>query len=233
MATAIANAESREKVTRLAEEQAALRRVAVLVAQGAAPAKVFDAVATEVGLLVPADAAAIARDETDGAATLLGGWTVAGGFLLQVGDRFSLDEGTGARAVFDTCRPARIASYPPGKVGDHARSAGWRSSVAAPIIVEGGLWGFATAASTSDRALPPDTEERLGEFTDLAATAIANADSRAELDASRARIVATADATRRRIERDLHDGAQQQLVSLALAGAGGAGERAGAARQTS
>jgi signal transduction histidine kinase len=216
VATAIANAESREKVTRLAEEQAALRRVAVLVAQGAAPAKVFEAVATEVGLLVPADAAAIARYETDGAATLLGGWTVAGGFLLQVGDRFSVDEGTGARAVFDTCRPARIASYPPGKVGRRARSAGWRSSVAAPIIVEGGLWGFVMAASTSDRALPPDTEERLAEFTDLAATAIANADSRAELDASRARIVATADATRRRIERDLHDGAQQQLVSLAL-----------------
>jgi signal transduction histidine kinase len=195
-----------------------LRRVAVLVAQGAAPAKVFKAVATEVGLLVPADAAAIARYEPDGAATLLGGWTVAGGFLLQVGDRFSVDEGTGARAVFDTCRPARIASYPPepSKIGDRARIAGWRSSVAAPIIVEGGLWGFVTAASTSDRALPPDTEERLAEFTDLAATAIANADSRAELDASRARIVATADATRRRIERDLHDGAQQQLVSLAL-----------------
>jgi len=218
VATAIANAESRGKVARLAEEQAALRRVAVLVAQGAAPTKVFEAVAKEVGHLVPADAAAIARYETDGAATLLGGWTVAGGFLLQVGDRFSVDEGTGARAVFDTRRPARIASYPPepSKIGDRARIAGWRSSVAGPIIVEGNLWGFVTAASTSDRALPPDTEERLAEFTDLVATAIANAEGRAELDASRARIVATADATRRRIERDLHDGAQQQLVSLAL-----------------
>jgi signal transduction histidine kinase len=73
-----------------------------------------------------------------------------------------------------------------------------------------------TAASTSERVLAPDTVERLAKFTDLAATAIANAESRAELDASRARIVATADATRRRIERDLHDGAQQRLVSLAL-----------------
>jgi signal transduction histidine kinase len=192
--------------------------VAVLVAQGAAPTKVFEAVANEVGHLVPADAAAIARYETDGTATLLGGWTHGGGFLLQIGDRFSLDEGTGARAVFDTGRPARIDSYPqePSKIGDRARAAGWRSSVAVPIIVEGGLWGFMTAASTSDRVLAPDTVERLAEFTDLAATAIANAESRAELDASRARIVATADATRRRIERDLHDGAQQRLVSLAL-----------------
>jgi len=73
-----------------------------------------------------------------------------------------------------------------------------------------------TVASTTDQPLPLDTEERLAEFTELVATAIANAESRAELAASRARIVATADAARRRIERDLHDGAQQQLVSVAL-----------------
>ena len=218
VATSIANAEGREEINRLAEMQAALRRVATMVARGAPPAEVFEAVSAEVGRLVPADAAALARYEIDGTATLLGGWTRAGGFLLQIGDRFSLDEGTGARAVFDTRRPARIDGYAlaPGKIVERARAAGWRSSVAAPIIVEGGLWGFVTVASTSDRPLPPDTEERLAEFTDLAATAIANAESRAELDASRARIVATADATRRRIERDLHDGAQQQLVSLAL-----------------
>ena len=87
--------------------------------------------------------------------------------------------------------------------------------MAAPVIVEGRLWG-AMAVVTIDRTLPLDTEERLTEFTELVATAIANAENRAELTASRARIVATADATRRRIERDLHDGAQQQLVSLAL-----------------
>jgi signal transduction histidine kinase len=88
--------------------------------------------------------------------------------------------------------------------------------VGAPIIVEGRLWGVVSVGSKTDRLLPPETEERLGEFTELLATAIANAESHEELDASRARILATADATRRRIERDLHDGAQQQLVSLAL-----------------
>jgi signal transduction histidine kinase len=88
--------------------------------------------------------------------------------------------------------------------------------VGVPIVVEGRLWGVMTVASTTDQPLPLDTEERLAEFTELVATAIANAESRAELAASRARIVATADAARRRIERDLHEGAQQQLVSLAL-----------------
>ena len=218
IATAIANSEAHQELARLADQQTALRRVATLVAQDATPAEVFEAVSTEVGLLVPADAAAVARYETNGTATLLGGWTRTGDFPLQIGERFSVDEGTGARAVFDTCRAARIDGYAraPAKIADRARTVGWYSSVAAPIVVEGGLWGFVTVASTSDRRLPPDTEERLAEFTDLVATAIANAEGRAELDASRARIVATADATRRRIERDLHDGAQQQLVSLAL-----------------
>ena len=218
VATAIANSEAHQELARLADQQAALRRVATLVAEDAPPAEVFEAVSAEVGLLVPADAAALARYETDGTATLLGGWSRAGGFPLEVGERFSVEEGTGARAVFETRRAARIGGYTraPGKIFDRARTAGWRSSVAAPIIVEGGLWGFVTLASTSDLRLPFDTEERLAEFTDLVATAIANAEGRAELDASRARIVATADATRRRIERDLHDGAQQQLVSLAL-----------------
>ena len=93
---------------------------------------------------------------------------------------------------------------------------GWRSAVGAPITVEGRLWGVLAVGSKSERPLPLETEQRLAEFTELVATAIANAESRAELEASRARIVATADATRRRIERDLHDGAQQRLVSLAL-----------------
>jgi signal transduction histidine kinase len=89
------------------------------------------------------------------------------------------------------------------------------TGIGVPIIVEGRLWGVANVASTTE-LLPPDTEARLMQFTELLGTAIANAESRAELEASRARIVATADATRRRIERDLHDGAQQRLLSLAL-----------------
>lgn len=168
---------------RLLEEQAALRRVATLVAQNAQPAEVFEAVSAEVGRLVPADAAAVARYETDGTATLLGGWSRIGGFPLQVGDRFSIDVGTGARAVYETSRPARIDSYADasGKIVDRARTAGWRSSVAAPIVVEGGLWGFVTAASTSDRPLPLDTEKRLAEFTVLVATAIASSQAREQL----------------------------------------------------
>jgi signal transduction histidine kinase len=120
--------------------------------------------------------------------------------------------------ILETGQPARIENYAeaPGEAPKAAREMGWRSSVGAPITVEGRLWGILAVVSKTEQPLPPDTEERLAEFTDLVATAIANAEGRAELDASRARIVATADATRRRIERDLHDGAQQQLVSLAL-----------------
>jgi signal transduction histidine kinase len=119
---------------------------------------------------------------------------------------------------YETKKPGRIANYleEPGSAAAAAREMDWRSSVGAPITVEGELWGALAAVSMSDRPLPPETEARLAEFTELVATAIANSESRAELSASRARIVATADATRRRIERDLHDGAQQQLVSLAL-----------------
>jgi len=216
LAAAIANSQAREDLLRLADEQAALRRVATLVAQGAPPAEVFEAVTAEVGRLIPADAAGLVRYETDGV-TAVGSWSRTGGYF-PVNTRSPLEQGTASQLVFETRRPARINSYAgvPGAGPAAARELGWRSSVAAPVIVEGRLWGAMIVASTSERPLPSDTEERLAEFTELLATAIANAESRAELAASRARIVATADATRRRIERDLHDGAQQQLVSLAL-----------------
>jgi signal transduction histidine kinase len=215
VATAIANSQAREELTRLAEEQAALRRVATLVAQGARPTEVFEAVSAEVARLVPADAAALTRYETDGTVTALGGWTRSGGYIYS-GRRFAL-EGTVSGLILETGRPGRIDSYAEaGSAPAAARDMGWRSSVGVPVIVEGHLWGAMAVVSTTDRPLPADTEGRLAEFTELVATAIANTANRAELDASRARIVATADATRRRIERDLHDGAQQQLVSLAL-----------------
>jgi signal transduction histidine kinase len=120
--------------------------------------------------------------------------------------------------VFETGRPARIDSFADasGPIGAAQRGSGTRSAVGAPITVEGRLWGMIYAGSTLEEPLPPDTEARLVSFTELVATAIANAQSRAELIASRARIVAAADETRRRIERDLHDGTQQQLVSVML-----------------
>ena len=105
---------------------------------------------------------------------------------------------------------------PPALAVSPARGTGIRSAVATPIIVEGRLWGLIAAGSTLEQPLPADTEARLASFTELVATAIANAESRAELIASRARIVAAGDETRRRIERDLHDGTQQQMVSLIL-----------------
>jgi signal transduction histidine kinase/uncharacterized protein YoaH (UPF0181 family) len=219
VATAIANTESRENLSRLATEQAALRRIATLVARGATPAEVFEAVSTEVGrLVVPADFAGLGRYEADGTVTRLGGWTRTGSLKFQLGKQITIEGSTTARLVFETYRPARVDDYDeaPGTGAEAARAAGRRSSVGAPIVVEGRLWGVVGIASTTGQPLPPGTEERLAEFTELLATAIANAESRAELDASRARIVATADATRQRIERDLHDGAQQQLVSLAL-----------------
>ena len=115
----------------------------------------------------------------------------------------------------ETGRPARIDGYE-GEMAVWAREFGIRSTVGAPITVGGRLWGFVLVASTSEDPPPPGTEERLAEFTELVATAIANAQAQAELTTSRARIVATADETRHRIERDLHDGAQQRLVTLAL-----------------
>jgi signal transduction histidine kinase len=215
VATALANSEAREELTRLAEEQAALRRVATLVAQGVTPSEVFEAVSVEVGRLMPAEGAALTRFNPDGTVTALGGWSASGGYVY-VGTTYAL-EGTVSELVLESRGPARMESYRgPGEAAAAARAMGWRSSVGAPITVEGRLWGVLAASSLSDEPLPPDTEQRLAEFTELVAASVANAESRAELEASRARIVATADATRRRIERDLHDGAQQQLVSLAL-----------------
>jgi signal transduction histidine kinase len=219
VATAIANAESRTALTRLAEEQAALRRVATLVARGAAPEEVFAAVAVEVWQLLPVDSAALCRYEPDGALTFVSTWGNIGN-PFPVGSRWMLGGHNVGTLVFQTGRPARIDGYAEsssGALGVGIREAGLRSSVGTPVIVEGHLWGLIPVASQREQPLPPDTEARLASFTELVATAIANAESRSQLAASRRRIVATSDEARRRIERDLHDGTQQRLVSLGLA----------------
>ena len=215
-ATAIANSEAHQELARLADEQAALRRVATLAAQGAPPGEVFEAVSAEVAPLVGADGAGVTRYEADGTFTALGGWTSSGDYSVT-GRRFPL-EGSVSGLVLETRHPSRIDNFEgrPGEAAAAIREMGWHSAMGAPISVDGSLWGVLVVYSKRTEPLPPDTERHLGEFTEIVAAAIANAESRAELDASRARIVATADATRRRIERDLHDGAQQQLVSLAL-----------------
>jgi signal transduction histidine kinase len=217
VATTLTDGQPHDDIRWLAEEQAALRRVATLVARGAPPAEVFDAVTGEAGQLVGADEAVLRRYETDGTGTTVSSWSRAG-TSLAAGTRFPNDRDTVSWQIFETGQPGRIDNFAerPGECAAACRDLGWRSAVAAPVIVAGRTWGMAIVASKRAPPLPPGTEARVSEFTDLAATAIANADSRAELSASRARIVVTADATRRQIERDLHDGAQQRLVSVAL-----------------
>jgi signal transduction histidine kinase len=207
----------RDELARLAEEHAALRRVATLVARGTPAGELFAAVAEEVGQLLPVDLTHMGRYGSDGTVTVVAGWSGTGDHLA-VGARLPLGGENVSTLVSQTGRPARMGTYADDSdpLTAAVRASGIRSSVGTPIIVEGRLWGVMIAASALEQPLPSRTEERLADFTDLVATAVANAESRADLAASRARIVATADATRRRIERDLHDGAQQRLVSLAL-----------------
>ena len=220
VATAIANTESRAARARLAEEQAALRRVAVLVARATPPQQVFAAVAGEVGRLLEVDYTVLNRSDPQDMITVVGGWSAAGVPLPSpAGSRFEVGGRNVSTLTLRTGRPARLDAYVDvtGRIGDTgAQGWGFRSSVGVPISVEGRPWGLILVAYTRDQQLPADTEARLASFTELVATAIANADSRAELVASRARIVAAADEARRRIERDLHDGTQQQLVTLIL-----------------
>jgi signal transduction histidine kinase len=215
VATAVEGAEAREELRRIAEEQAALRRVATLVARGAEPAAVFEAVTEEIRALFHADATALIRFESNGDATFLGGR----GWLTQrpPGTRFQPPPGFALASLRETGLVARygIDDETSLRLPEEMRKEGMRYAADAPISVEGRPWGAINVASRQG-PLPTDIEQRIVDFTELIATAIANADARAKLTQSRARIVATADATRRRIERDLHDGAQQRLVSLAL-----------------
>jgi signal transduction histidine kinase len=217
VATAIANAESRAALARLAEEQAALRRVATMVARGAAPEEVFAAVVEEVARLLPVDMAGLVRHDPGGTLTYVASWGKTAG-QTPAGSQWGGGGTNLATAVFETGRSGRVESWAEatGPLAAAANEIGARSTVATPIMVEGRLWGLLGAATSLEEPLPPDAEARLVSFGELAATAIANAESRAALVASRARIVAAGDETRRRIERDLHDGTQQQLVSLLL-----------------
>ena len=217
MATAIANSDARTEIERLGEEQAALQRVATLVARGAATEEVFAAVAREVSGVMHLPVAAVQRYEDDGeTTTVMAAWSDRP-HPFPPGTRSPYHpSGLGGR-VRQTGHAGRVVDYSHrrGAFAVKARALGLYSIAGAPIIVDGDVWGLVTVAST-DGPLPDRTEDRLAEFTELLGTAIANTQSRTELSASRARIVAAADETRRRLERDLHDGIQQRLVSLAL-----------------
>jgi signal transduction histidine kinase len=221
LALAVANADSRAALAaseatarKLEEEQAALRRVATAVARGDSPDDVFGATVAELHAVAAAEATALMRYEGDGAATILATLGESG---FEVGSRILLTGESATAKVRRTGRSARIDDFElaSGPVSARLRASGLRSGVGAPIVVEGRLWGVMTCGWTTGPP-PLQAEARVPQFTDLVGTAIANAEGRAELIASRARIVTTADQTRRRLERDLHDGAQQRLVSVTM-----------------
>jgi signal transduction histidine kinase len=202
---------------RLAAEQAALRRVATLVAADAGPAAVFERVTEEVATLLEVPSASVVRYESDVRGVLVGSWPSGNG-ALPIGTPLPLDDETMVARVKRRGRPERMDEYPPpgGAIFEYRRAHGLRAAVAAPVHVSGQLWGALVASATAPEALPPSAEQKLCDFADLIAQALANADAYERLAASRARIVEAGDVERRRLERNLHDGAQQRLVSLAL-----------------
>jgi signal transduction histidine kinase len=170
-----------------------------------------------VSRVVGVDTVQLTRYHPDGTAEWVGAW----GFDLEelASDRrFRTGEHNVATLVLQTGRPARIddSDLITGPIGPVARRLGMRAAAGGPIVVDGRLWGAMVAGSRRPGPMPADIEQRLAGFTELVATAISNAQARAELAASRARLVAAADETRRRIERNLHDGTQQRIVTLAL-----------------
>ena len=214
----IVNAESRDALALLADEQAALRRVATLVAQGAEPAAVFSAVGDEIARMLGSSMSAVGRFESSADHTNLVIVGVGSGDAIETGSRWDPGDLPPVAGVLRTQRSVRMDEIDwsaGGPVAEVARRAGVVSIVASPIFVEGHLWGAMTACDT--KRLPPEAGERLEKFSELVATSIGNAESSAELSASRRRIVAAADEARRRIQRDLHDGMQQRLVSLGFA----------------
>ncbi|QYN34750.1 GAF domain-containing sensor histidine kinase [Pseudonocardia sp. DSM 110487] len=228
VATSISNAQARAEVVRLAAEQAALRRVATLVAKGEKPAVIFTRVAEEIARISHVDNGFVLRFEPDDTLTVV----ASSGRVevpMQVGSNWPLDGDSVAARVFHTGRPARMDSYhgASGPIADAIPSADF-AAVGAPIVIGDRLWGAATAMTAPSpdtptepeairpAGLPVEAEDRIAKFADLVAIAISNADAREQLTASRARVVAASDEARRRFERNLHDGVQQGLVSLAL-----------------
>jgi signal transduction histidine kinase len=219
VATAIASVQVRVELRGYAEEQAALRRIATLIARGVRPDELFTAVAGEVGRLLQAGFAVLNRYDPDDTVVTVGAWSSSGGQgPFPVGTRWGLGGRNVTTLVFSTGRPARIDAYEEadGPAGELARERGATSIVGGPITVRGRLWGFLSAVATGDEPLPAVAEGRLAGFAELVGTAVANATAQQALAASRARLVAAADMAQRRVERDLRDGAQQRLVSLAL-----------------
>lgn len=216
MEAGVDTSEMASKANRLAKEQAALRRVATLVASSAQPKQVFQVVAEEAGRLLEARSAATMRFDEE-TAVIVGSWNDGEGVGIEVGTLFPYSDPTS---------PAYRASHEGGRIDDYAdvpgeaprltRQAGYRSAVIAPITAGGRLWGALFVFSATPNHFLADAQQRLSDFTNLVALALDSAEAHDQLTASRARIVEASVAERRRLERNLHDGAQQRLVTLAV-----------------
>jgi signal transduction histidine kinase len=217
VATAISTTAARQAVEELAAEQAALRRVATLAAEGADPRTVVASVCEEIAHLLGASNAALARFTPDGMFEAVSAWSLRVQPIPE-GERVPLDGHSVSARIYRTGQPARVDNFEgvPGTLAQRMRELGIRSAVGAPVIVDGAVWGALILASDTADPFPPDAEQRAGRFAELVGTAISNSANRAELLASRARIVAAGDEARRRIERNLHDGTQQRLIALGL-----------------
>ena len=214
----MAMADDRSQLHELLGEQAALRRVATMVAGDTPAATLFNRVCEELGTVLDVKSTDMIRYDDDGSVTVVGAWAASGTPTFPPGERFPVEDGTVTGKLHRTGVPQRVDDYAEveGELAERLRAAGIRSVVGAPINFAGELWGGIMATSERPGVFPADTEQRIADFAELVTAALANVDAREKLAASRARIVAAADAARRRIERDLHDGAQQRLVSLAL-----------------
>jgi signal transduction histidine kinase len=203
---------------RLGEEQAALRRVATLVAGDAPPELVFQTVTEEVCRVLGIREAVLERYEDETRAIIVGRYGNRLGGDFEVGTVIELEDGLAATKVLRTGTPVRVDNYAelPGEVARRVSAIGFRSSIAVPIGVAASPWGALVASLREDEVLPPETEQRMASFAALVALAVASAQAREELEASRLRIVEASDAERRRLERNLHDGAQQRLVALSV-----------------
>jgi signal transduction histidine kinase len=211
VAAALANNHARAELRRLADEQTGLRRVAELVARGAPPEQVFDVVALEAGRLANGEAMTLVRFESDRELVVM----ASSGGPAAVGRRIVFLEDTLPDRILRGGRTSRVDDYTAERDAALAVEYDLVAAVAAAISVEGRVWGMLTATSP-ERPVAAGTEQRLSQFADLVGAAIANAENKASLTASRARVVATADETRLRIQRDVHDGAQQRLVQTSI-----------------
>ena len=215
--TRTASAPTEDHLRFIAREQAALRRVATLVARGAPPSEVFDAVCEETGRLIGATNVNLAHFTPDGFNLTMAGWSERCNHV-PTGTRLPLDGFTINVLVQSTRKPARVNGYEnaPGELAALLRKLGIRAEVGAPVIVNGSVWGALIAGSDTAESMPEGSEMQVASFAELISVAVANAASRADLSASRARIVAAADVARQRLARDLHDGAQQRLVTTVI-----------------